>query len=334
VAVDVRDGLPELRTTERSTFKRCPQRWWWRYRDGLEPRMEKADARWFGTGVHVALAEYYGKGYRRGRHPAKIFKEWCGDEIGYVRVNLGPEFEFEKPKFEDATELGVEMLENYVAEYGKDPDWYIIATEQDFAVKIMREGKPVAIFASTWDGVLRSADDGRIYLLEHKTAASVQLAYLELDDQAGAYFAVATTILRARGILKPGEEIAGIVYNFLRKGHVDLRPRNEGGAYLNKDGSVSKRQPPPLLVRHFVERGPNEVRSQMQRIADEVAWMDAIRSGQLPLLKNTSKDCTFCDFFDMCRLHERGGDSWKELARTQYDIVDPYADKRKSAAIG
>lgn len=330
-------GLPTLRTSERSAFRRCPQKWWWEYRDGLVPKGEVPDARWFGIGIHLALAEWYGKGKRRGRHPAKVFAEWCGDKIREIRAAMSERDSdwYDEPKYEDAYELGVAMLNHYVETYGKDPEWHVIATEQSFQVKVQRAGKPIAIFASTFDGVIRDESDGEIYLMEHKTASQIQLPYLELDDQAGVYWAVAQAVLRAKGVLKADESIAGIVYNFLRKSKPDPRPRNATGAYLNMDGSVSKKQPADPFVRHIVERQPQEQKSQMERLSDEVAWMNAVRSGTLPVIKNTTKDCTFCDFFDMCKLHERGGDAWKELKRSLYTQKDPYADRyAKSASTG
>ena len=68
--------LPTLRTSERSTFKRCPWRWLQEYRFGFKPRFVEADAAWFGIGVHEALAQWYLKGKRRGPHPADTF--WPG----------------------------------------------------------------------------------------------------------------------------------------------------------------------------------------------------------------------------------------------------------------
>lgn len=327
-------ALPTVRTSERSTFRRCPQRWWWEYRLGLKPKHLRADARWFGIGIHEALARWYHKGTRRGAHPADTFADWVGDEIAWVSAAYADhEREWDdKPKYEDAAELGEEMLVNYIDEYGRDPQWHIIATEQTFKVKVTRQGTAVGYFASTWDGVARDKSDGQVYLLEHKTATQISTAYLELDDQGGSYWAVASAILRAKGILKPGESIAGIWYNFLRKCKKDTRPRNEGGAYLNQDGSVSKKQPPPAFVRELVERSPAEQKSQMERLADEITVMNAMQDGTIPVFKNTTRECTFCDFFVACKLHERGSPAYKEILKADFVKVDPYEDNRKSAS--
>ena len=322
--------LPILRTSERSSFRRCPQQWWWAYREGWTPKIKQADARWFGIGIHLALEKWYLKGKKRGPHPAKTFDLWAGDEIGYAKTWLGDNYD--EPVWEDMHDLGVAMLEEYVRYWGRDPQWNVIATERPFSVKLVRNKKPVAVFRSRWDGVVRNLNDGRLYLLETKTASQISTSYLALDDQAGSYWAVASRVLRADGTLRPDENIAGIIYNFLKKIMPDDRPQNEGGAYLNKDGTISKRQPKPAFVREIVERGPAEQFTQMRRLTDEVAVMNAVRDGTIPLTKNTNRDCTWCDFFAACQLHERGSDNWLTVMKADHKQADPYEDTRKSAA--
>jgi hypothetical protein len=300
---------------------------------GLVPKGESPDALWFGIGVHLALAKWYGKGKKRGPHPAKTFASWAAAEERELRASQPDDAGewYDEPKYVDACELGVAMLEGYVDRYGKDSSWYVIETEQPFRVNVTHNGLLVAIFASTFDGVFRDEDDGEIYLMEHKTAAQISTAYLDLDDQGGSYWAVASAILRAKGILKKGEKIAGIVYNFLRKSMPDDRPVNEDGLRLNNDGQVSKRQPPAKFHRETIERTPAEQKAQMLRMADEVVLMNAVRDGIVPLVKNTTRDCTFCEFFTMCTLHERGGE-WQTVMRSEYDVRNPYEDHRKSSA--
>lgn len=281
---------------------------------------------WFGIGVHEAFAQWYRKGKRRGEHPARYFKRWVGDEIREIRAMYGDrEYDWtDQPLYEDAGELGVAMLENYVDRYGKDQNWNVIVTEYPFRVRIMHQGRPIALFASTFDGVYRDENDGRFKLMEHKTASAIATAYLALDDQGGAYWAVATEVLRAKGLLGPKDVIDEITYNFLRKTKGDDREVDAEGRYLNQNGTVSKRQPPPAFVREPVERQPREVETQILRITDEVRIMNAMRDGSLPVTKTPTKDCPRCPFFIMCQLHERGGDDWKELASASYDQADPY----------
>jgi hypothetical protein len=327
-------SLPTVTTSERYALGRCPQMWWWRFREGLTPRRENADARWFGIGIHLALAEWYQPGLKRGPHPAETFATWCGQETRHVRASMAERDSewYDEPKYEDARVLGIDMLEHYVKTYGKDEQWFVLATEQPFRIKVKNGGDPVAYFNSTFDLVYRDLDDGQIYLDDHKTAGQIQLPYLELDPQAGSYWAVASQIGRAKGWLPDGEVIAGIMYNFLRKAREDPRPRDEQGRYLNMDGSVSKKQPAAPFVRHLVERSPNELRTEMQSLADDVAYMNAMREGTQPVRKVRTKDCTWCDFFAMCKMHQRGGDSYKEFMHSEYVVSDPYERYREKSA--
>jgi len=322
--------LPTLRTSERSAFKRCVFRWYLEYRMGYRQRSPQADALWFGIGVHEALAQWYLKGKKRGPHPADTFEEWAGEEINFARTYLDETFD--EPVWVDAKELGIAMLEQYIAYYGRDSQWEVIATEQEFRVRIMHDRTPLAYFASRWDGVVRDLSDGNIYLAEHKTASQIVTAYLELDDQGGSYWAVASQLLQRQGILRPDEHIAGIIYNFLRKALPDERPQNADGMYLNKDNSVSKRQPPPAFVRTVVERSPKEQNTQLTRIADEVAVMNAVRHGTIPITKTPTKDCPRCPFWIPCTLHERGNKhAFDEVMKNNYRQENPYGDMRKSA---
>lgn len=329
------DSLPILTTSERSLFKRCPQAWWWRYREGLIKHGDSPDALWFGIGVHEALAAWYRPGLKRGPHPVKTFERWVGEEIRFIRAAMAERDAewYDEPRYEDARTLGIAMLESYVDKYGKDPDWDVVYTETPFRVRVTRQGKPIGRFWSTFDGVYRDLRDGLVWLMEHKTASQIDLAYLEIDDQGGSYFAVASDILRARGILKPNENIAGITYNFMRKSMPDDRPRNEEGLSLNQNGSVSKRQPVAAFVRHTVERSQSEVRTQMSRMADEMAVMNAVREGVIPITKTPTKMCPrTCEFWDLCGLHERGSErAVKAMKASTFSSDDPYNRYRKSA---
>jgi len=297
---------------------------------GYAPRYKQADAAWLGIGVHEAFAQWYKKGKRRGERPADFFERWAGDEIAYAKTYLDDQYD--APVWEDATELGIVMLEGYYDLYGRDPSWSFISTEQAFEITIVDHGEPVAKFRSRWDGVFKDLSSGRIKLLETKTATHIDTSYLDLDDQGGSYFAVAGYLLRANKVLKPGEEIEEIVYNFLRKARPDERPRDENGFCLNKDGSISKQQPRPLFHREPVDRSPAEVASQLQRIADEVRVMNAYRDGTLNVIKTPTKDCArYCPMYGPCVLDERGSDSVHDVLRSNFIQVNPYEDNRKSA---
>ena len=267
------------------------------------------------------------------------------------------------------------MMTRYVEEYGEDSSWEVIATERKFQVSVGSRGfqvfgktiparKAWMRLVGTTDGVYRDLETGRVWLMEHKTAAAISTRHLNLDDQAGTYWAVLSVLLRNEGILKRGENLEGIMYNFMRKAMGDTRPKNEDGYHCNqpakKDylaalsefyeetdlakmkvdelkalaeedgitvlGEVSKSQPPAYFLREPVFRSPGERKTQIDRIRSEALFARAYRDGDLPILKSPSKDCSWCPFEKMCEIHERGDMlSFEEFKESQFTIRDVHA---------
>lgn len=228
-----RSGSPvHIRTSERKTFKRCPQRWWWSYREGLTSASPSL-ALWFGSGVHISLAQYYQPGYKRDFDGAmNLWEEWCDSEGDAEGMYL-PASEMGE-EWVEARALGLIMLEGYHRQYAGDPDWDVIATEQDFQVMFTADSGLRIEYDGTFDGVYRDRSTKHLRLMEHKTCKALpNFGHLVLDDQAGSYFAVASTILRHKGLMTPKENIWGITYNYLRKGTPDTRPTDPQGYSTN-----------------------------------------------------------------------------------------------------
>lgn len=238
-----------LRTSERRSFKRCQAQWWWAYRDGLKPRGAESTPLWFGTGVHLALAEWYLPGTKRGPHPSETFLKFAGDAVTAIKTSDATEERV--AEYVDGKELGVAMLDGYVKQYGTDPQWDFISAEQTFSLKVPwpkaeenRQGiweldpetgdVELVEYDGTFDGVYRDLGTGHLELLETKTAKGISTSHLSLDDQAGSYWAVATYTLRKQGLIKPTERLRGIRYNFLKKALPDVRPRDAEGYATNK----------------------------------------------------------------------------------------------------
>lgn len=367
----------EIRTSERRTFKRCEQKWEWGYKQGLKPHRE-SNPLWFGQAVHLALAEWYQPGKKRGIHPSTTFTESLED--GKVQRFDTNDYD-DMAEYAASLQMGVDMLNRYVEFYGEEDNWEVIQPEMSFQVWFPHPTKNIKRwlrYLGTVDGVFRYVGEtdgelrnGSIWLFEHKTAAGIQVNHLPLDDQAGSYWALAGMILRKRGVLKKGEAIDGIMYNFLRKATDDPRPQNADGMYCNKPtkqnfldqlteagiqvsvkmkgdeladtayenavtvfGEVSKTQPPPYLERIPVFRSSAARKMMLKRIVDEGLHIEAARRNPplLPITKNPTKDCSWdCEFFKMCQLHENGAD-WEDYRDISFKTWDPYEDHSVKAA--
>lgn len=320
------DGKLLLRNSERQTFLRCRLKWKWLWLDGRAPRVA-APALRFGTLIHEALAAYYKPGRKRGPQPAKTF-----GKLYELELKEASRFGFrdEDGDWHDALELGLDMLDGYTDEYGDDSHIEVIAPEQPFAVDLpTRDGhKYLVTPVGTFDAIIRDLRIGKVGLFEHKTAASISLGHLPLDEQAGTYHALAGDWLIDQGILKPGEQIDFILYNFLRKALRDERPRNPDGQYLNKPqkadlqracadhnivpggkmddmkvqlekakvdweqyGAISKNQPPAYFARETVYRDEADREQLLFRIRAQAWEMSEAEAGRLPIYKRPTMGC-------------------------------------------
>lgn len=389
------DGVIHIRNSERGSLNKCPQRWWWDWREGLRLK-ETPKALWFGTAIHAALADYYRPGTKRSKDYIDKFRESADMEEEYIRTNVG---DVDEDQWLDARTLGEQMLTGYHKFYGGDKKWDVIATEQTFSVKIplvapggtnkfnrkmvekiLAKYGEYFVLDGTFDGVYRDRADKQFKLMEHKTAGSVSVGHLPMDNQAGTYWLVAGTVGLDMGWLKKGQDIAQINYNFLRKGVPDPRPHDPEGYATNAPtkehyigaltelgigllnnskgndvdinkgtvqdlktacalagiavlGERSKRQSPPLFVRHPVRKTKAQRRQQLSRIQAELWRMILIVEGIEPLNKHSGRDtCPMCPFKDMCELHESGA-GWTEFRSAMYRGTDPYSDHRKDAAL-
>lgn len=331
-------SVPLLRNSERSDFLRCQIRWWWKWRRGLTKNLVPHGPLWFGTGVHLALAEWYIPGSTRGREPRETWEEYCDTSIrDVVRIPTSSPTGEIVVEYEDAKELGGIMFDHYRATYGLDDQWEMIAPEQTFSVLIPdpREDDPVALvnYVGTTDGVFRNKNTRRIWLLENKSATQFMFGHLPLDNQAGSYLTVMETQLREMGVLRKNERIAGILYNILMKRKPHNKPKDAEGRYLNKDGSVSKVQPQDTLHRMPITRTIIEQHRHVKRIQTETLQMEPLRHSYQSLMKTPTYMCAYdCDFFELCQVHEGGDDETVErFIELSYKSEDPYYDHRMGA---
>ena len=341
-----------LRNSERYSFKRCQQQWHWGWNMGLVPIQTRQDARWFGTGIHLALAEYYtppgDNGFVRGRDPLDTWEEFCKGQNAVLKAGdyYDDESEYE---FVQARELGISMLSEYFIMYGEDSHWEVLMPETRFeanipftADQIRREvpqdvmlwdEKNITKIVGTFDMPVRdhSFPKPRIMVVDHKTTNKREnTKHLVKDDQAGTYIAVGTHYLRHQGLIKKNEAIDGMIFNYLRKAKPPDKPRNAQGQVLNKDGSVSKVQPAPLFWREQVMRGKANRMRQVERIAEDAEQIARARLGLIPILKAPGEHCNWCDFSDLCDIDENG-DDFAGFVDSVFKSQDQYADHREGA---
>ncbi len=320
-----------VRTSERTCFKSCRQKWYWAYVENLKAKRTSVPLK-FGDLIHIALAGHYKPGKKRGPHPTKIFNkiygEWLAEGNDDLLVKKLKESEDEQVTRWKASELGPNMLNNYMDLYKGDTHLEVISPEQTFQVDVSNEdGVYLFTYVGTIDCVVRDLTNGRLGFLEHKTGGGLDPfgAPVALDEQTGAYWAFGPDWLRAKGYLKPGEELDFVIFNRLKKSFADTRPKDENGYALNQNGTISKRQPGPLFKREFVYRSAIDRQRVMARTRLEVREMKLVRLGKLGVYKNPDRHCGFCEFRDMCEVHESGSD-WEAIRDQMFTKWEPYGD--------
>lgn len=308
-------GLPMLRTSERSTFRRCHWKWWMEFEECIKPTIDVPPLR-FGTLIHEALAGYYKVGIRRGPRPADTFEVLyeadLTDAAGKTKHYSKPEIDQAWSKHRD---LGLDMLTGYIDHYGKDDEWKVLATEYPFKTIVNHPIRKTPWFWYTGvvDGLWQSRSTSRIVLPDHKTAASITLQYLQMDDQATSYWTWGFDALVNARLIPATTKLDGMLFNFLRKSMEDPREKDAEGFARNKPkkqdyidqlgsrpgfprkatlkvmeewaearkltvlGEVSKRQQSPRFVRVPIYRDFYEREGARQRVLMEMEDMSRIR---------------------------------------------------------
>lgn len=317
---------PILRTSERKAFKRCQWRWWMGYREGFKPIGAESTPLWFGTGVHLAFAEWYVPGVKRGIHPAETWRTYAADALRSVKVADATEERV--AEYEDGAALGERLMDEYVKYWGQDGSWDFIQAEQTFTLPVPwpkndrqsayvvdKDSGLLVEYKGTYDGVYRDLVDGRIKLLETKTAKSIQMGHLSIDDQAGSYWAVATATLRAQGLIRSDESIHGINYNFVRKGLPDERPRDAQGYFTNKPVKADYVK---KLLGVMAGAGPADEKALLKKTIPELEAM--ARVYKLTVLGERSKQQT-APIFQREEIHRTGAERATQLRRIQDEAV-------------
>jgi hypothetical protein len=319
------DQLVLVRNSERAKFKECRQAWHWGYRHTLEPEHRRG-ALTFGGMAHDALADWYVPGLKRGTHPAETF----------MRLYVANEEEFNQWDDEGnrvpADELGFSMLTEYVEHYGDDPMIEIVESEMAFQIDVYdHKDNYLGTLVGRFDAIGRNRKSGWYFVFEHKTGKSIEFVRINsrYGEQGLSYYWAASYWIEH--VLDRKIQLDGIGYNWLRKAMPDDRPQNAQGLYLNKptkknpEGEVSKRQPLPFFSRQMMRLGPNQLDTFNRRLRRELFEMSLVRQRKLGVYKSPGMHCNWCQFRDVCELHEMGED-WEDVLNIEFKKWQPYSD--------
>jgi hypothetical protein len=299
---------------------------------GLQPRGgANKPALIFGDIWHQSLAKWYQPGRKRGPKPWRTFEKLYMEfrqEHGRVKIR---DLEGVDDEAFEIGEVGIELAHMYVNHYGEDEDIEIISPEYPFYVKLIDRGGKSFYVVGRMDALAIWVPHDETCLVEHKTGSERKKKNLQLDEQGGTYWTFGPKQLKRLGIIDRVSDVDMILYNFARKAKRDERPQNKEGLYLNKDGSVSKRQPADVFERIPVYRSDDDRLVLTDRIKAEAQEIRLARAGKMAIYKNATDDCSWdCQFLDMCELHEAGSDyqSFMDQMYRRGDPLERYDDVR------
>ncbi|MCA9195235.1 MAG: PD-(D/E)XK nuclease family protein [Planctomycetales bacterium] len=220
-----------------NTFRNCPRKYKNRYLDNLRPR-ERAEALSFGSAIHTAIELWYRSSEAESR---------LRDVLAYI------DDAFENRVVDSSQmvqwHLATAMIRGYAERYATE-EFEVVEVEKEFVGEIRNPdtGRQSQTFriAGKVDGIVRCHDG--LYLLEHKTASSVDASYLDklwTDTQIALY---------CYYLRELGYPIVGVIYNVLLKSRLkqgkgetqeEYEVRHAELAAKNKSGkSTAKRQMP------------------------------------------------------------------------------------------
>ncbi len=220
-----------------NTFRNCPRKYKNRYLDNLRPR-ERPEALSFGSAIHTAIELWYRSQNTESR---------LNDVLAYIN----DAFENRVVDSHQMTQwhLATAMIRGYAHRYATE-EFEVVEVEKEFVGEIRNPdtGRQSQTFriAGKVDGIVRCHDG--LYLLEHKTASSIDANYLDklwTDTQIALY---------CYYLRELGYPIVGVIYNVLLKSRLkqgkgetqdEYEARKAELAAKNKSGkSTAKRQMP------------------------------------------------------------------------------------------
>jgi hypothetical protein len=205
--------LPLLTASSSKTFRACPRLYKHRYVDGVVPRTEDAEARRFGTLLHVGLEAWWRHLQAAGPSVDQAL------EAALDALPPAPE-----PDGEGLDPFARVRLEELLRLY--DARWFpetaqsyqVLAVEAEYRAPLLNPdtSAPSRTFqrAGKIDVIVRERDTGRTLLVEHKSSSedispgSDYWARLVLDGQISHYYAGAEAL---------GHRIDACVYDVIGK---------------------------------------------------------------------------------------------------------------------
>lgn len=345
-----------IRTSDRTTFKRCRRKWKWsssfgEYLQADHPR----GPLWMGTGFHWALEDYHG--YRKYGDPVTAWRK-------FVEACRKTPKESLPGDWEELNTLAEGML-NYYVEWLKTRDefetyWLNGVPQVEVQFHIPLPIDPDLVKAAGYDEVRYQGTidrvcidkEGRLWLLDYKTAKAFNISHLDVDSQVTSY-CWAGSVLYDKPITgfiyQQHKKVLPKVPEPLKRGSLSVAKNQsttwrlykigleriygdadkaspEEKAYLNSLAAQEGPEGDAMLIRNQIYRSEYQIASEGHNILLEVQDMLNPNLLEYP---NPTRDCSWdCDFMNACIMRNDGFDWEQELELSTVSRKDETNDWR------
>lgn len=248
---------------------------------------EKSPALVLGSLVHKSLETFYSLENRdksleeRAAEAMRVYDDQVASEADRVLGAGGDQERFDKD-----SHMGRQMLRYYYEEVAPNDDFIPVASELKIETRIKNlNGK------SSWCNFIGYVDaiverEGRLYILEHKTARNLDTKHLITDSQVTQYI---------WALRQMGYDVCGVYYNILRK-----------------CDPYSSRTKAPYHYREAVFRNDSEIEECGRQLYLNYIAMKQCK--QYSYFTNPTRDCSWdCEFRPLCIAEMEGEMSHEDL---------------------
>jgi hypothetical protein len=232
------------------------------------------------------------------------FRNWIEERT----AQINPEWTDDLNAMVEIATLGEDMLRGYAEHYKDDKSFEVIATEHQISSRIPIPDGDGALSRYTLtarlDGIVRDAETGRLFSLEHKTYSKSSVGHFDLDHQFTAQVWLGGFLAES---LDVDNEVIGVIYNGLRK------------------QASSARVTSPLFMRQKIFRTPAQIDAMLHRAYWQCREMS---SKNLPIYPQPNMiRCSGCVFKEVCMEYQRGGD-WEFLLEESFISRDEREEEK------
>ncbi len=328
--------LAVIRTSDRSTFRRCRRKWAWG--SSLKQNRTTKDNPsyfWIGTGGHFALEDYYG--YNHFQHPVEAAKAFVEASRLANRV-IGHGL---PDDWEEQASLLYGILENYTIWAQHRDEYETVWIDGEPQVEITAHiplpiepppGFDGVVYQFTLDRLVEI--NGEYWILDWKFYKSFSQSDLDYDEQMSSYIWAAGAVFEraiAGGILHEFKKTLPKPPRILGSGKISTA-ESQGtthGLYrtalINLYGSVEKapngnvKTLNNLAMRESADRDDFIRRARTRRplIQQQSTGTKILMEGtdmcnpDLPLYPNPHRDCSWdCSLKEVCLMMDRD-DDWE-----------------------